>query len=157
MKQILAITVFILGCIGLSRYLPFLDSGMYNFTPLLATAVILPSITSNKGWLLAPTLIYLITGLTMSNFNLESALMPMLVISLSPYIAKLFGNAFTGGLASWLVWHVTVNFGLMYPPFSAEALAFDLRLLSSTMMYIALYTAVQYGFEKIQEIKHNVI
>lgn len=157
MKQILAITVFILGCIGLSRYLPFLDSGMYNFTPLLATAVILPSITSNKGWLLAPTLIYLITGLTMSNFNLESALMPMLVISLSPYVAKLFGNAFTGGLASWLVWHVSVNFGLMYPPFSAEALAFDLRLLGSTMMYIALYTAVQQGFEKIQEIKHNVI
>lgn len=157
MKQILAITVFILGCIGLSRYLPFLDSGMYNFTPLLATAVILPSITSNKGWLLAPTLIYLITGLTMSNFNLESALMPMLVISLSPYVAKLFGNAFTGGLASWLVWHVSVNFGLMYPPFSAEALAFDLRLLGSTMMYIALYTAVQQGFEKIQEIRHNVI
>jgi hypothetical protein len=157
MKQFLAITVFILGCIGLSRYLPFLDSGMYNFTPLLATAVILPSITSNKGWLLAPTLIYLITGLTMSNFNLESALMPMLVISLSPYIAKLFGNAFAGGLASWLVWHVTVNFGLMYPPFSAEALTFDLRLLGSTMLYIALYTAVHQGFKKIQEIKHNVI
>ena len=157
MKQLLAITVFILGCIGLSRYLPFLDSGMYNFTPLLATAVILPSITSNKGWLLAPTLIYLITGLTMSNFNLESALMPMLVISLSPYVAKLFGNAFTGGLASWLVWHVSVNFGLMYPPFSAEALAFDLRLLTSTMLYIALYTAVLQGIQKIQEIKHNVI
>jgi len=157
MKQILAITVFILGCIGLSRYLPFLDSGMYNFTPLLATAVILPSITSNKGWLLAPTLIYLITGLTMSNFNLESALMPMLVISLSPYVAKLFGNAFTGGLASWLVWHVSVNFGLMYPPFSVEALAFDLRLLGSTMLYISLYTALQQGVEKIQELKHNVI
>lgn len=157
MKGILGITVFLLGCIGLSRYLPFLDSGMYNFTPLLATAVILPSITSNKGWLLAPTLIYLITGLTMSNFNLESALMPMLVISLSPYIAKLFGNAFAGGLASWLVWHVTVNFGLMYPPFSADALAFDLRLLESTMLYIALYTAVHQGFKKIQEIKHNVI
>ena len=157
MKQILAITVFILGCIGLSRYLPFLDSGMYNFTPLLATAVILPSITSNKGWLLAPTLIYLITGLTMSNFNLESALMPMLVISLSPYVAKLFGNAFTGGLASWLVWHVSVNFGLMYPPFSVEALAFDLRLLGSTMLYISLYTALQQGVEKIQELKHTVI
>ena len=130
---------------------------MYNFTPLLATAVILPSITSNKGWLLAPTLIYLITGLTMSNFNLESALMPMLVISLSPYVAKLFGNAFTGGLASWLVWHVSVNFGLMYPPFSVEALAFDLRLLGSTMLYISLYTALQQGVEKIQELKHNVI
>jgi hypothetical protein len=68
-----------------------------------------------------------------------------------------FGNAFTGGLASWLVWHVTVNFGLMYPPFSAEALTFDLRLLGSTMLYISLYTALQQGFEKIQEFKHNVI
>ena len=154
MKSILGITVFLIGCIGLSRYLPFLDSGMYNFTPLLATAVLLPSITTTKGWLLAPTLIYLITGLTMSNFNLESALMPMLVISLSPYIAKLFGNAFTGGLASWLLWHITVNFGLMYPPFSAEALAFDLRLLVSTMLYIGLYTAVQQGLAKIQEYRH---
>jgi len=154
MKSILGITVFLIGCIGLSRYLPFLDSGMYNFTPLLATAVLLPSITTNKGWLLAPTLIYLITGLTMSNFNLESALMPMLVISLSPYVAKLFGNAFTGGLASWLLWHITVNFGLMYPPFSAEALAFDLRLLGSTMLYIGLYTAVQQGLTKIQEYRH---
>ena len=157
MKSILGITVFLIGCIGLSRYLPFLDSGMYNFTPLLATAVLLPSITTNKGWLLAPTLIYFVTGIFMPDWTLQSALMPMLIISLSPYVAKLFGNAFTGGLASWLLWHITVNFGLMYPPFSAEALAFDLRLLCSTMLYISLYTALQQGFEKIQEFKHNVI
>lgn len=157
MKSILGTAIFLLGCIGLSRYLPFVDSGVYNFTPLLATAVLLPGITSNKGWYFAPTLIYLVTGIFMPDWSLQSALMPMLVISLSPFIAKHFSSAYAGGLASWLVWHISVNAGLTYPPFSYGALVFDLKVLVGTMLYITLYKAVETLFYNRQESKQNLL
>jgi hypothetical protein len=41
--------------------------------------------------------------------------------------------------SSWLVWHVMANAGQWFPPFSPEALLFDMRLLASGLTVVVLY------------------
>ena len=50
---------------------------------------------------------------------------------------------YTSLIGSWLVWHVMANAGQWFPPFSPEALLFDLRLLASGLVVVALYDITQ--------------
>ena len=50
---------------------------------------------------------------------------------------------YASGAVSVLVWHVLVNAGLTFPPFSPEAMLFDMRLLVSTLAFTALIDVTQ--------------
>jgi hypothetical protein len=52
-------------------------------------------------------------------------------------------NVYASGAVSVLVWHVFVNMGLTFPPFSPEAMLFDMRLLVSTLAFTALLDVTQ--------------
>ena len=58
------------------------------------------------------------------------------------FISKTLPNKYTSLLASWLVWHVMANAGAWYPPFSPEALLFDIRFLLSGLTVVVLYDIV---------------
>jgi hypothetical protein len=60
------------------------------------------------------------------------------------FIGKYMSNMYASGAISVLLWHLTVNIGPgMFPPFSPEALLFDMRLLVSTLAFIALLDVTQ--------------
>ena len=59
------------------------------------------------------------------------------------FIGKYMSNVYASGVVSVLVWHVLVNMGLTFPPFSPEAMLFDMRLLVSTLAFTALLDITQ--------------
>lgn len=59
------------------------------------------------------------------------------------FIGKYMSNVYASGAVSVLVWHVLVNMGLTFPPFSPEAMLFDMRLLVSTLAFTALLDITQ--------------
>lgn len=59
------------------------------------------------------------------------------------FIGKYMNNVYASGATSVLVWHVLVNMGLTFPPFSPEAMLFDMRLLVSTLVFTALLDVTQ--------------
>jgi|TARA_B110000971_G_scaffold220239_1_gene263292 hypothetical protein len=59
------------------------------------------------------------------------------------FIGKYMRNVYASGVVSVLVWHVVVNMGLTFPPFSPEAMLFDMRLLASTLAFTALLDITQ--------------
>jgi hypothetical protein len=59
------------------------------------------------------------------------------------FIGKYMSNVYASGVVSVLVWHVVVNMGLTFPPFSPEAMLFDMRLLASTLAFTALLDITQ--------------
>lgn len=59
------------------------------------------------------------------------------------FIGKYMSNVYASGAVSVLVWHVLVNMGLDFPPFSPEAMLFDMRLLVSTLAFTALLDVTQ--------------
>ena len=59
------------------------------------------------------------------------------------FIGKYMNNVYASGATSVLVWHVLVNMGLTFPPFSPEAMLFDMRLLVSTLTFTALLDVTQ--------------
>jgi hypothetical protein len=59
------------------------------------------------------------------------------------FIGKYMNNVYASGATSVLVWHVLVNMGLTFPPFSPEAMLFDMRLLVSTLAFTALLDVTQ--------------
>ena len=74
----------------------------------------------------------------------NSMLMTYSALALAPFISKLLaGRMYTSLLASWLVWHVMANAGQWYPPFSPEALVFDIRFLVSGLTIVVLYDATR--------------
>lgn len=59
------------------------------------------------------------------------------------FIGKYISNVYVAGATSVLLWHVLVNMGLTFPPFSPEAMLFDMRLLVSTLAVIVLLDVTQ--------------
>jgi hypothetical protein len=70
----------------------------------------------------------------------NSMLMTYSALAVAPYISRYFeGRMYLSLISSWLVWHIMANLGQMYPPFSLEALVFDLRFLGSGLSIVLLY------------------
>ena len=61
----------------------------------------------------------------------------------SYFIGKYMSNVYASSVVSVLVWHIFVNMGLTFPPFSPEAMLFDMRLLASTLGFVALLDVAQ--------------
>ena len=60
-------------------------------------------------------------------------------LMLATFISKVLPNKYMALGGSWLVWHVMANAGQWFPPFSPEALLFDMRLLASGLTVVVLY------------------
>ena len=106
------------------------------WTPFFALALLMPSITSNKylGYLL-PASIMFITDVYMS-----SMMYPMVYgcLLFNTFLATKL-DKYVATFAGFITWHVLVNMGLTYPPFSVPALLWDLQYLTGTLIYISMF------------------
>jgi len=121
------------GALVISRLLPL----PANSEPLLGLAVLIPYLTkSNLGFLMMPAVMFvsdIFLGLGSWMLYTYSAL------AIAPVISKTLDNKYIALGSSWLVWHVMANAGQWYPPFSPEALMFDIRFLLSGLTVVVLY------------------
>lgn len=131
-------TVAILfGALVISRLLPL----PANSEPLLGLAVLTPYLTKNNfAFLMMPAVMF-VSDIFLGFGSWIWFTYPALM--LATFISKFNNNKYTSLLGSWLVWHVMANLGQWYPPFSPEALLFDMRLLVSGLGVVVLYDLVQ--------------
>jgi hypothetical protein len=71
-------------------------------------------------------------------------------LALAPFISKTIDNKYIALGGSWLTWHIMANAGQWYPPFSPEALLFDIRFLLSGLGVVALYDVTKLLWQKTQ-------
>ena len=110
-----------------------------NVTPLLGLAVFAHRMN------LSPWITVGILAVTDVFFLGLYAHMPVVYACMfsAYFIGKYMNNVYASGATSVLVWHVLVNMGLTFPPFSPEAMLFDMRLLVSTLAFTALLDVTQ--------------
>ena len=138
MNKTIKTSLVLFGALVISRLLPL----PANSEPLLGLAVLTPYLTKNNLAFLLPLAVMFVSDLFIGFHN--SMLMTYSALALAPFISKLLaGRMYTSLLGSWLVWHVMANAGQLYPPFSIEALAFDIKFLVSGLTIVVLYDAMR--------------
>ena len=138
MNETIKAGIILFGALVLSRLLPL----PANSEPLLGLAILTPYLSKNNLAFLLPLGVMFVIDLFIGFHN--SMLMTYSALALAPFISKLLaGRMYTSLLASWLVWHVMANAGQWYPPFSPEALVFDIRFLVSGLTIVVLYDATR--------------
>lgn len=125
------------GGLVLSRLLPL----PANSEPLLGLAVLTPYLTKNNLAFIFPLAVMFVSDMFIGFHN--SMLMTYSALSLAPFISKLINSKYIALGSSWLVWHLMANAGQYYPPFSLEALIFDIRFLASGLSVVVLYDVLQ--------------
>ena len=134
MNQTVKTGLLLLGALVLSRLLPLPP----NSEPLLGLAVLAPYLTkSNLSFLMMPAVMF-VSDIFLGFGSWIWFTYPAL--ALATFISKTFDNKYIALGYSWLVWHILANSGMgMSPPFSIEALAFDIRFLLSGLTVVVLY------------------
>ena len=132
--------LFLFGMLVISRLLPLPP----NSEPLLGLAILTPYLTKNNMAFLLMPAVMLISDLFLGFGSWMWLTYPALMIA--TFISKFNKNKYTSLLGSWLVWHVLANTGQWFPPFSLEAVIFDLRLLVSGLGVVVLYDVIQKYF-----------
>jgi len=135
--------LILFGALVLSRLLPL----PANSEPLLGLAVLTPYLTKNNLAFLLPLSVMFVSDLFLGFHN--SMIMTYSALALAPFISKLTTDKYIALLGSWIVWHLMANAGQFYPPFSLEALVFDLRFLASGLGVVALYDVTRILWQKI--------
>lgn len=125
------------GALVVSRLLPLPP----NSEPLLGLAVLTPYLTKNNMAFLLMPAVMLVSDLFLGFGSWVWFTYPALMIA--TFISKFNNNKYTSLLGSWLVWHVMANTGQWFPPFSPEALLFDIRFLVSGLAVVVLFDLVQ--------------
>ena len=126
--------LILFGLLVVSRLLPLPP----NTEPLLGLAVLTPYISKNNLSFILPLLVMFISDLFLGFHS--SMLMTYSALAIAPFVSKLLhGKLYISLMSSWLIWHVMANLGQVYPPFSLEALVFDLRFLASGLGVVMLY------------------
>ena len=137
MNETIKAGLILFGALVLSRLLPL----PANSEPLLGLAVLIPYLTkSNLGFLMMPAVMFvsdIFLGLGSWMLYTYSAL------AVAPFISKALDNKYIALGSSWLVWHIMANAGQKFPPFSPEALMFDIRFLLSGLTIVVLYDATR--------------
>ena len=129
--------LILFGLLVVSRLLPLPP----NSEPLLGLAVLTPYLTNHKlAFLLTPAIMFT-SDLFLGFGNWIWFTYPALAIA--SFISEKMSNKYISLLYGWLVWHVMANLGQIYPPFSLEALLFDLRFLASGLGIVILYDIAQ--------------
>ena len=125
--------LILFGALIISRLLPLPD----NSEPLLGLAVLTPYITKNNLAFLFPLGVMFVSDLFL---GLGSwILYTYTALALAPFISRQIDNKYVALGTSWLVWHILANISAPFPPFTPEALLFDLRLLASGLSVVVLY------------------
>ena len=133
-KETIKAGLILFGALVISRLLPL----PANSEPLLGLAVLTPYLSKNNLAFLFPLAVMFVSDLFIGFHN--SMLMTYTALGIAPFISKyLKGKVYTSLLSSWLLWHVMANTGQLYPPFSLEALLFDVRFLLSGLGIVVLY------------------
>jgi len=128
--------IILFGALVLSRLLPL----PANSEPLLGLAVLTPYLSKNNLAFLFPLGVMFLSDIFL---GLGSwMLMTYSALAIAPFISKAFDNKYLALGGSWLIWHVLANAGQWYPPFSPEALLFDVRFLLSGLTVVLLYDIV---------------
>ena len=142
MKEFFKSAGLLLGCILLSRFiLPA------NITPLIAMAVFMPYLTSNKQLqMFLPVSMMFITDIFLGFYS--TMWLTYTTMGLIGFISRALNNGeystlMGSSVLSVVLWHLIVNIPGPYPPLSPEALVFDLRLLGSTLVFASMFYAVQ--------------
>ena len=125
------------GALVISRLLPLPP----NSEPLLGLAVLTPYLTKNNLAFLMMPAVMLVSDIFLGFGSWMWLTYPALMIA--TVISKFNNNKYTSLLGSWLVWHVMANAGQWFPPFSPEALLFDIRFLVSGLAVVVLFDLVQ--------------
>ena len=133
MKETFKAGAILFGALVLSRLLPL----PANSEPLLGLAVITPYLTKNNLAFLLPLAVMFVSDLFIGFHN--SMLMTYSALALAPFISRMLDSKYVSLLGSWLVWHVMANTGQWFPPFSPEALLFDIRFLISGLGIVIIY------------------
>ena len=144
------------GAILVSRFIGLPD----NFTPVLASAIFIPQLISNRlTQVLFPLSVLFLSDIVLGFYTV----MPVvyLCMGLAPIISSFNKNIYVSGALSVLVWHVAVNASVYvtghgFAPFTAESMLFDIRLLVSTMLFLALFDSVKMFFDKLIQLKDNL-
>ena len=135
--SVFKIGLILFGALVVSRLLPLPP----NSEPLLGLAVITPYLTKNNLAFLLPLAVMFVSDLFIGFHN--SMLMTYSALALAPFISRTLDSKYMSLLSSWLVWHVMANAGQWFPPFSPEALLFDIRFLISGLAIVVLFDLVQ--------------
>ena len=129
--------LILFGALVVSRLLPL----PANSEPLLGLAVLTPYLTKNNLAFLLPLCIMFVSDLFLGFHN--SMLMTYSALAFAPFISRMLNSKYMSLLSSWLVWHIMANTGQWFPPFSSEALLFDIRFLISGLSIVVLFDLVQ--------------
>lgn len=129
--------LLLFGALVISRLLPL----PANSEPLLGLAVLTPYLSKNNLAFLFPLAVMFVSDIFIGFHN--SMLMTYSALALAPFISRALESKYTSLLSSWLVWHVLANAGQYYPPFSIEALLFDVKFFVSGLGVVVLYDFVQ--------------
>lgn len=143
MNETIKAGIILFGALVLSRLLPL----PANSEPLLGLAVLTPYLSKSNLAFLFPLGVMFVSDLFIGFHN--SMLMTYSALALAPFISKLLDNKYLSLGCSWLVWHILANSGIgMSPPFSIEALEFDIRFLVSGLGVVALYDVTKVLWQK---------
>jgi|TARA_A100001011_G_scaffold197981_2_gene206281 hypothetical protein len=125
--------LILFGALVVSRLLPLPE----NSEPLLGLAVLTPYLSKNNLAFLFPLGVMFVSdlflGLGSWIFYTYTAL------ALAPFISRQIDNKYIALGTSWLVWHILANISAPFPPFTPEALLFDIRFLASGLSVVVLY------------------
>ena len=142
MKEFFKSASLLLGCILISRFiLPA------NITPLIAMAVFMPYLTSNKQLqMFLPVSILFATDIFLGFYS--TMWLTYGLMGLIGFISRALNNGeystlMGSSVLSVVLWHLIINIPGPFPPLSPEALVFDLRLLGSTLVFASMFYAVQ--------------
>ena len=133
MKETIKAGLVLFGVLVISRLLPLPP----NSEPILGLAVLTPYLSKNNlAFLMMPAVMFvsdIFLGFGSWIWFTYSAL------ALATLISNTISNKYVSLLISWFMWHILANTGQWFPPFSPEALLFDLNLLASGLGVIFLY------------------
>ena len=142
MKEFFKSACLLLGCILLSRFiLPA------NITPIIAMAVFMPYLTSNKNLqMFLPVSIMFATDIFLGFYS--TMWLTYGIMALIGFISRFINNGqystlMGSSVLSVVLWHLIINIPGPFPPLSPEALIFDLRLLGSTVVFASVFYAIQ--------------
>tara|TARA_Y100000361_G_C11135716_1_gene331789 strand:- start:733 stop:1236 length:504 start_codon:yes stop_codon:yes gene_type:complete len=142
MKEFFKSAGLLLGCILLSRFiLPA------NITPLIAMAVFMPYLTSNKQLqMFLPVSMLFVTDIFLGFYS--TMWLTYVIMALIGFISRVLNNGqystlMGSSVLSVVLWHLIINIPGPFPPLSPEALIFDLRLLASTVIFASVFYAIQ--------------
>ena len=125
--------LILFGALVISRLLPLPP----NSEPILGLAVLTPYLSKNNlAFLMMPAVMF-VSDIFLGFGSWIWFTYP--AIALATFISKTISNKYISLLVSWFMWHIMANTGQWFPPFSPEALLFDLNLLVTGLGVLIAY------------------